>query len=363
MQLYVGLDVHSKSSVFVIQDESGKVLGEGKAPSTPAGLRGLRDRYQLPPGTAAALESGTNAFFVADELSALELSPRVIDAAEVRARITRPLQKSDRRDAFELCDGLRRGIYRSEVWVPPPTVRRVRQLLSRRRHFVNLKTAQVNAVKRLLRESGQAPLSRRLQVASGWEKLLHALADQEVLQGLVRCHQAVWLVAAEQVKHLEVQLTAATAPWQPELDRLMTVPGAGQVVATTFLAVVFDARRFATAKQVASYVGLVPSTFQSGERERHGHITGRGSSELRSMLCEAAQHAQRISSPLNPYYAKIKARHGYRMAIVAVAHRLCRLLYAMLRDGTAFDLAQAGVEEGQFQKVSVRHYRLRSALN
>ena len=80
------------------------------------------------------------------------------------------------------------------------------------------------------------------------------------------------------------------------------------------------------------------------------------------MLCEAAQHAQRISSPLNPYYARIKARRGYRMAIVAVAHRLCRMLYAMLRDGTAFDLAQAGVEEGQFQKVCVRHYRLRSAL-
>jgi transposase len=238
------------------------------------------------------LESGTNAFFVADELSALELSPRVIDAAEVRARITRPLQKSDRRDAFELCDGLRRGIYRSEVWVPPPTVRRVRQLLSRRRHFVNLKTAQVNAVKRLLRETGQAPLSRRLQAASGWQKLLHALADQEALQSLVRCHQAVWLVAAEQVKHLEAQLTEATAPWRPELERLMTAPGVGRIVATTFLAVVFDARRFPTAKRAASYVGLVPSTFQSGERERHGHITGRGSSELRSMLCEAAHRSR-----------------------------------------------------------------------
>ena len=75
------------------------------------------------------------------------------------------------------------------------------------------------------------------------------------------------------------------------------------------------------------------------------------------MLCEAAHHAQRVSSPLNPFFTKIKMRRGYRMAIVAVAHRLCRMLYAVLRDGTNFDLAKAGVKEGHFQKVSVRRYR------
>lgn len=362
MQRYVGLDAHSKCSVFVVQDESGKLLGQETIPSTPEGLQGLRDRHHLPPGTPVALESGTNAFFVADELSALGLSPRVIDAAEVRARITRPLQKSDRRDAFELCDGLRRGIYRSVVWVPPPAVRRVRQILSRRRHFVNLKTAQVNAVKRLLRETGRTPLSRSLQVASGWEKLLKALADHDHLRDLVLCHQALWRVAEEQVKHLDARLAEETTAWQPELERLMTAPGVGRIVAATFLAVVFETRRFPNAKRIASYAGIVPSTFQSGERDRHGHITHRGSSELRSMLCEAAQHARRVNSPLNPYYARIKARRGYRMAIVAVAHRLCRILYALMRDREVFDPAKAGVEEGQFQKVSVRLYRLKPAL-
>jgi transposase len=142
------------------------------------------------------------------------------------------------------------------------------------------------------------------------------------------------------------------------MDRLMTVPGVGRIVASTFLAVVGDARRFQDAKHVASYAGLVPSTFQSGERDRHGHITRRGSAELRSMLCEAAHQARRSSCPLNPYFVKVKAKHGYRVAIVAVAHRLCRTLYAILRDGTAFDLVKAGVEEGCFERLSVRRYRL-----
>ena len=75
------------------------------------------------------------------------------------------------------------------------------------------------------------------------------------------------------------------------------------------------------------------------------------------MLCEAAHHARRAEHPLNPYFVKLSARRGYRMAIVAVAHRLCRILFAMLRDGTTFVPEKAGVEAGQFEKVTVRKYR------
>ena len=106
---YVGLDVHSKNSVFAIQDEAGRTLSQGSVSTTPEGLLGLRNRYALPPGTPVGLETGTVAFYVARILSRMELAPIVIDAHEVRLKAHRPLQKSDRRDAFELCEGLRRG--------------------------------------------------------------------------------------------------------------------------------------------------------------------------------------------------------------------------------------------------------------
>lgn len=362
MERYVGLDVHSKNSSFAIQDSSGHLLAQGMVPTTPEGLRRVRDVHALPPDTPVALESGTNSFFVVDVLSDLGLRPQVIDAYEVRVKASRPLQKSDRRDAFELCDGLRRGIYRNIVWVPPRPIRLAREIISRRRHFVRIKTSQVNAVKRLLRATGRGVLSRSLQSISGWEKLLHALADDEAIQAFVRCHQAVWTIAREQIKKLDERLDAQMTHREPDLARLMTAPGVGRIVASTFLSVVGESGRFHDAKHVASYAGVVPSTFQSGDRDRHGHITRRGSSELRSMLCEAAQHAQRVSNPLNPFFTRIKMRRGYRMAIVAVAHRLCRILYAILRDGTTFDLAKAGVEEGRFEKITVRQYRQTTAV-
>lgn len=358
MQRYVGLDVHSKNSVFVIQDHGGRIVGEGKVLTDREGLQQMRDQFELAPGTQVALESGTVAFFVADCLNELGLRPVVIDAREVRVKASRPLQKSDRRDARELCEGLRRGIYCSIVSVPPPGIRALREALGRRRHFVRTKTAQVNAAKRLLRSEGKGKLARSLGVASGWTKLVASLSDAPRLQAFICQHFAVWQVADQQVRALETDIQELTQPWREILARLMTTPGVGTIVASTALAVLFDARRFPSSKHVASYIGLVPRTNQSGDRDHNGHITRRGSSELRSMLCEAAHHASRPQHPLNPYFSRLCTRRGYRMAIVAVAHRLSRILFAMLRDGTTFTADKAGVEAGTFKTTSTRKYRL-----
>lgn len=360
MARYVGLDAHSKSCVYVIQDENGKVVGEGSVATTIPGLHLLRARYELPPGTRVALESGTMAFFVARVLAGLELDPLVVDAHEVRSKALRPNQKCDRRDALELCEGLRRGTYRSVVHVPPAAIEQLRETLGRRRHFVRLKTMQVNAVKRLLRATGCQPLARSLRMDAGWDRLLKAVADDASLLGFCRAHRAVWRCAHEQVATLEASLDVLPAALQRDLDRLQTVPGVGRIVGLTVLAVFSDVQRFPTAKHAASYAGLVASTFDSGERVQHGHITRRGSSELRSMLCEAAHHAYNPNNPLNPYFSSLCVRRGYKMAVVAVAHRLCRILYAMLRHGTDFDLTKLNVEEGHFEQKRVRRYRRKS---
>ncbi len=362
MARYVGLDAHSKSCVYVIEDENGAVVGQGQVSTSPEGLMQLKGRHELPAGTPVALESGSMAFYVARHLSALELQPVVVDAREVRLKASRPTQKSDRRDALELCEGVRRGIYRTLIHVPPPEISRLRETLGRRRHFVRLKTMQTNAAKRLLRGAGLGSLARSLGTEKAWRRLVAALALDPVLQAFVRAHQALWRCAAEQVTVLEALLAEQQAPLEREIARLRTVPGVGPIVALTVLATFSEVTRFPSAKHAASYAGLVSSTFQSGDRDRQGRITRRGSTELRAMLCEAAHHAGRPEHPLHPYFASLCVRRGYRMAIVAVAHRLCRILFAMLRHQRDFDPRRLNVEEGHFQRTIVRHYRLRPAL-
>ena len=170
-------------------------------------------------------------------------------------------------------------------------------------------------------------------------------------------HHALWRCAQEQIVALEETLAAQPAPIATVAARLQTVPGVGPLVSLTAVAVFSDVHRFPSAKHAASYAGLVPSTDQSGDRDTHGHITKRGSAALRAMLCEAAHHAQRPTHPLHPYFARLCAQRGYTMAVVAVAHRLCRILFALLRDGAEFDLAKLAVEEGPFRRTSVQRYR------
>ena len=196
-QYYLGLDVHSRQSTFVMEDGAGRVTAQGEVPTTPAGLAHLRAAHRLPPGTRVALEAGTVAFFVARQLAALGLAPQVVDAHEVRLKAHPPTQKSDRRDAFELCEGLRRGSYRAIVHVPSAAVLRLRETLSRRRHFVRLQSAQMSTVK--------------------------AYVEQ---------HRALWRCAREQIATLEAALAHQRVAFAEPLRRLQTIPGVGPIVAT-----------------------------------------------------------------------------------------------------------------------------------
>ncbi len=355
---YVGLDVHSRESVFVVEDDAGAIVARGSIPTTVNGLKQLRDRCGLPAATGVALETGASAFFVARELARLELKPVVIDAHEVRRKAQRPEQKSDTRDAPELCEGLRRGFYCALVHVPTPAISDLRTTLSRRRHFIRIQTAEVNAVKRLLRGVGQNSGQRgSLRTDAHWQGLLAGNLVPERIQEHVCHHYAVWRQAAEQARALDLSLGDRARERREAVKRLETVPGVGPIVALTAIAVFAEVSRFASAKHAASYAGLVPSTFQSAERDAHGHITKRGSAELRAMRRRITRDAPPIL--LHPHFARVCARRGYKAAVVAVAHRLCRILFAMLRDGTDFSLTRSGVEQGAFERTTTYKYRLR----
>lgn len=357
-EFYVGLDGHSKTSDYAIEDVDGTVIGQGRVPTTPEGLRSFVVEHKVEPGTRVGLETGPMARYIASQLQDLGLEPVVIDAHEVRLKASRPRQKSDRRDAFEICEGLRRNIYRTIVHMPPEPIQRLRATLAQRRHFVRLQSAEMSATKHVLRSSGLRHLSRQLQAESGWQRMASQVEDV-LLGSRIASHHAVWRVAGEQIAFLDNSLFEQSRPFEAEFLRLQTVPGVGPIVALTAIAAFSDAKRFPSAKHAASYAGLVPSTSQSGDRDWHGHITKQGSAELRSMLCEAAHHASHKNHPLNPYFRSLCARRGYKMAVTAVAHRLCRVLYAMMRDQTDFDVHLIGVEVGPFEKKVVMPYRLR----
>jgi transposase len=358
MRLYIGLDVHGKQTVYVVLDDDGKVLAQGKVCTTAEGLCELLQRLGAPQGTVIGLETGGQAMWVARLLSGLGMEPVVIDAREVRQKARRVGQKSDSRDAFEICDGLRRGIYTSIVHVPDAQVLRLRRILSRRRHFVKVCTGQINAAKFLLRSVGLGHEAKTLTTQQAWEKLLDRPAVKGDREHLAM-HADVWRVAQEKVVLLEQELQDALKPFQPTVKRLQTAPGVGIITAATYIAVLATPHRFPDSGRVVSYIGLVPSTYDSGDRRCHGHITRQGSAELRAMLCEAAHQAASKRHPLNPYWSRICVTKGYKKAVVAIAHRLGRILYAMWRKEEDFDVTKLNVIRERRRCSKIYYWRMR----
>ena len=336
------MDVHARNTVYVVQDSEGRILHRGRVTTDEKGVKELVDRLGGECGAKAGLESGSQSFWVSEVPSGLGMHPYVISAQEVRAKSRRPNQKSDSRDAFEICDGLRRDIYTSMVYVPSREARQLRTLLYRRRHFVRLCTSQVNAAKSILRSEGVIISFGCLTTWASWEKLLSRIEDP-FFKDMVLMHAEVWREAQDKVEKLEEKLKFVSRAFKGVYDHLVTIPGVGKITALTFIAVIADPFRFPASGEVVSYLGLSPSGWETGDRVVHGHITKRGNAELRAMLVETAHHASNVKHPLNPYFSRVCAKHGYKKAVVYIAQRLSRILWRMWIADEDFDVSKLNV--------------------
>lgn len=352
MKMYAGLDVHSKQCTYALQDASGKLLAKGEFETTVDGIAGWVKRHSLDKETTIGMETGLITPFVANQLKTNAIEDVfIINAAEVRAKARRKTQKSDTSDAFEICDGTRRGIYVSIVELPDAPTQKLRETLQTRRHFVSAATSEVNAIKSVLRKAGLGHLYRTLDSDKAFARLLAQPQIDTEMKASIEAHKRLWDAAKTEVKALDKQLEKLQVPRADEVERLRTVPGVGPIVALTALAYFARPERFKNAKHAASYTGLVPQTYNSADRECYGHITKQGPCELRNMLCEAAQHAAKKNHPLHELYRKVRNKKGHKVAVIAVAHRLARILWSMMRKETSFEIERYANKNPKWQQL------------
>jgi transposase len=129
---------------------------------------------------------------------------------------------------------------------------------------------------------------------------------------------------------------AQLAKQRPAVQLLMTHPGVGPVVASAFVLTLGTWRRFESAKQVASYVGLIPAEASSGGRQRLGHLTKQGNAFLRGLLVEAAHIAVRYEPQWRRAYLRMSLRKNRQIAVVAIARKLAMRLWWIWKTGLAY---------------------------
>ena len=250
------------------------------------------------------------------------------DAAEIRSKRVRK-QKTDRQDAQLLLRLLMEDRF-PRIWVPDAENRDLRQLLWHRHRLVQMRTRVMNQLHVVALNQG---LRRK--------KALWRAAGRQELESIAL---APWasrrrqdlLDLLDQLTPKIQQLTGALeeeVEKRPVARRLLTHPGVGPLTALAFELVIGMPERFHCGKQIASYVGLVPTEESSGNRRRLGHISKQGNVLLRFLRVEAAQVTVRSQPEWRSRFFHLAMRRGRKIAKVAMARKLAVHLYWMWRQG------------------------------
>lgn len=331
---YGAIDLHMRRSEIRIEREDATLVVAQRVETTRGAFEkmfGQRPRMRI------LIESSTESEWVAQCLEALGHEVIVADPnyAPMYGQRNRRV-KTDKRDVTALAAACRTGTYRLASRVSAAQRTR-RQDLRVRRHLVQVRSRTISLIRTLVRQEG-------LRVPRGASETFLGRLDGMSMPAAL----TTTLIPLREVL-TQVQATLDTVEEQVELlaetddtaQRLMTAPGVGPIVALTFLAVLDTPTRFGgDARRVSAFLGLVPSEDSSGERHHKGRITKTGPPELRSLLIQAAWVIWRGHSAegaaLRAWAHALAARRGRRIAIVALARRLSRILFAMWRDHTEF---------------------------
>ena len=326
---FVGLDVHVKHTSVCILDDHGKRV---KRLTIRGPWRQIAEELRRLPGkVSVCFEASTAYGYLYEMLS--EAADRVVVAHAGQLRlIFRSKQKHDRADAEKLA----KLLYLDEVpavYVPKLDVREWRQLVEYRRALIAKRTRTKNALRAILRTSGvKPPAGMTLWTRRGvaWLAELELPKATALRRDLLLEELAM---IDRQVKRAETELADRSAG-SPAVALLRTIPGGGPRTAEAVVAYLDDPQRFRSSKQVGAYFGLVPQQDQSGSTNRLGHITREGPGVVRGLLTEAAWRSVCCSPTVARFHERIMRADPERkkIALVATAHYLVRVMHAMLRD-------------------------------
>ena len=137
------------------------------------------------------------------------------------------------------------------------------------------------------------------------------------------------------------------------MEILMSVPGIGELGAATLIAEINDFNDFPSGDKLASWLGLVPSVYQSADKYHNGRITKRGSKVARWILTQIAQAAARKkNSKLKEFFSRKKKSIGHSKAVIALARKIVTIIWHLIKNNEMYE-DETGYEKGEIQKRKI----------
>lgn len=334
-KIYVGMDVHKKSWSISIFTEQFEHKTFTQPPEIDVLVNYLCRNF---PGASynSVYEAGYSGFWIHDKLRERNVNCLVVNPADVPTKDKERAGKTDRVDCRKLARSLRSGEIEG-IYIPPRSHVEDRSLVRTRQSMVRKQTRCKNQIKSILSFYG---IHIPEEIAeSNWSKLFINWIEQ------VRMEKASGNIALkvhlDELNHIRkiiadltrsIRALSETEEYRENVRLLKTVPGISTLTAMIFLTELHDISRFKSLDKLSSYVGLIPNTDSSGEKDIKTGITKRHNSMLRGHLIESSWVAVRKDPALTMAFGKLIKKMPKTKAIVHIAKKLLNRIRFVLKN-------------------------------
>ena len=332
---YSGIDLHGNNSVVTVTDEQDRVVAEKRLPNELAKivqfLSPWRDEL-----AGVVVESTYNWYWLVDGLQEAGFVVKLANTGAIK-KYDGLKHSGDEADARQLAHLLRLGILPTGT-ILPPEQRAVRDLARKRMQLVRSRTSHILAIENIVARQRGAKINgdavKRL-TADDVDRM--ALSADVVLT--IQSNLAVIVILNEQIDLLEKRLQERVGK-RPEYALLTSIPGIGRILAAIILLEMGTIDRFAAVGNFASYARCVDSQRISNGKKKGEGNTRNGNKYLAWAFVEAAHFAQRFCTEAKRFYERKKARTNNAVATKALAHKLARACFHMLKEKKPFDVTR-----------------------
>lgn len=333
MELYAGADLHSNNILLGISDEHDKRIYKKRLPHRAdvilAELEPFRNDL-----VGIVVESTFNWYWLVDALMDNEYKVHLANPAGIQK--DKGLKYSgDTYDAFWLARLLRLGIL-AEGYIYPKEWRPVRDLLRKRGHLIRLRTSLINSLQGIISRNCGCSLPGKKIKQVRENHIAPLLASQEDLAMSRAVSKDCIDYISKKIKEIEVSVENRVEI-RKEFTGLQTVPGIGRILALAIMLETDDIGRFAKVGNFSSYCRKVPTSWTSNGKKKGSGNGKNGNKYLAWAFSEAAEFFRRYDQSARAFYNRKAAKTNFMVAHSALAHKLCRATYFIIRDEVVYD--------------------------
>lgn len=389
VQRCAGLDVHKKIIVvtMLVEQTDGSVDEQTREYGTTFKACEELANWLLEHDVQLSVMESTGIFWknIYAALEKVGLHVSVVNARHVKQV---PGRKTDVKDSQWLARLARYGLVRAS-FIPPKDLRELRLIARYRTKLVGTLAGEKNRLHKTLDDAGVRlgnvvtdingvsakgiiaglvegkPMSELLGCLKGRLKKKKEEMQTELEGELSARHlyilkklQAHIAYIENELKELDEYIFAAMQPYKEQWEILQTIPGLDAVgAALLIIEIGVDMQQFGSREQFCSWAGMCPGNNESAGKKKSGK-TPKGSKQLRYVLCEAANAASRTNCQFQQKYKSLMIRRGHKKAIVAVGHKMLRVVYSLLQTGRAYEDPVVNYEELVVKKNASRWIKM-----